>query len=201
LREIVSTWPQQPEGAPFDAWTAGLGDATLLQPELMDRDGDGALDSLWYIFAQAREGQEPQPVAMTVFVDFQQRSTASSEADALLPKGLWGLEGGRFRFDVFVTIRTDGILAVGHTSAAGVVDEVRVQATEGRVLWRRAPSGVWQASPLAAEGSLVNTGRLSAANLRRLTAILPSEEGNAQTPSPGRNEKGPGRAGPNKVEP
>jgi S1-C subfamily serine protease len=51
VREFVANLPDEPEGVPFDAWTAGLPGGSILQPDLADGDRDGRVDSLRYRYA------------------------------------------------------------------------------------------------------------------------------------------------------
>ncbi len=207
LRSFVASLPTQPEGAPFDIWTAGLPHASMLEPALADGDHDGRVDSLVYRFAVQDEGEpggaSPRAAALEVFVDFSERYAGNGKDSLdLLPSGLWGMESrGRFRFDLVLTNRADGITAVGYTNADGVVDNIRIarsEQTDANLVWTRDNSGAWRATKPAVPVELFDSSRLGPANLRRLQVIL----GLTTTPGGGRQApdrpfEGSGR-GPNK---
>jgi S1-C subfamily serine protease len=205
LRAFVADLPSQPEGVPFDAWTAGLPEAAMLEPELTDGDGDGRIDSLRYRYAvraeEAPRGAGAQPVAVTVFVDFSQRGSRGNDLLDRVPIGLWGKEnGGHFRFDLMLTSRADGVAVVGYANSQGIVDDVRVgrdRQEAATVVWRRDPSGKWHASTPATPVPLLEAARLSANNARSLQAIT----GQFVTAPESRRREDPvdrNRGGPNK---
>ena len=184
LQSFVAKLPAAPEGVPFDIWTAGLGQGVGFQSELVDGDRDGRVDGVGYVYAVSGEDGRPRPVARTLFVDFTQRMTRSDgaqgrpRADAAqdrVPSGLWGMDGrGTFRFDVFVSTRADGTVAMGYTDAAGVVDQIRIgriRSDAATVIWRRDGSGRWQASRPSPSSPLVDSARVMPANLARLRAL------------------------------
>ncbi len=176
LRSFVADLPVAPEGIPFDPWEAGLPAATILEPEIADGDGDGNIDSLVYRYAARTAGNaELAPAAYTVFVDLRQRSRASRDNLDRIPLGLWGMEKqGRFRFDVFLTTRADGVTAVGYTNADSVVEEIRIGRNgeqETRVVWQRDRRGGWGSrSPLSGT-MLVDSTRINGDQLNRLAKI------------------------------
>jgi hypothetical protein len=198
LREFVRERPARPEGVPLDAWTAGLPESTLLEPEMADGDGDGRIDSLRYRHASPASEQagatSPQPVAVVLFVDLQQRTGRAVDPLERVPTGLWGMEDqGRFRFDLFLLTRADGVTAVGYTKAQGVVDDIRVGRagdSKAKVLWLRGPNRQWQAHAPAADTPLLDPTRVGENNMRRLQAIT---RGFLAAPTPG--------AGPAKAQP
>lgn len=184
LKAFTATFPTQPEGVPFDPWTAGLPEASLLEPQLRDVNRDGRPDTLIYRYAvpsHEQEGGEQQAVAMTAFVDFSQSAKAGDDSE-LVPRGIWGMEDrGKFRFDVFMTVRADGTTAVGYTNRDGIIDEIRVAAPHSEqagVVWRRSASGQWQAQ--AASTSLIDASRVGNANLGMLQTIATQIWGQGQ---------------------
>ena len=184
LQSFVAKLPAAPEGVPFDIWTAGLGQGVGFQSEFVDGDRDGRVDGVGYVYAVSGEDGRPRPVARTLFVDFSQRMTRSDGAQGRprtdtaqdrVPSGLWGMDGrGAFRFDVFVSTRADGTVAVGYTDAAGVVDQIRIgriRSDAATVIWRRDGSGRWQASRPSAPSPLIDSARVTPANLARLRGL------------------------------
>jgi S1-C subfamily serine protease len=203
LRSLAQNLPSQPESVPFDPWTAGMPQAAMLEPELADADRDGRIDSLRYRYAvQSEEANgSPRAVALTAFVDFSQRAAKSNQPLDHLPVGLWGMEDrGRFRFDLFLTTRADGVTAVGYSNGQGVVDEIRVgrpREDAAAVVWRRDASGKWSATKPSAPMALIDAARLGPANVRTLQAIT-----GQVAPAPGGRrsaDPGAGRQGPNIV--
>lgn len=180
LRSFVAALPAQAEGVPFDPWTAGVPEADMFEPLLIDIDHDGRIDYLLYRYGfYLKGGQDPasvQPAAFTLFVDFSQRRTAASEQLDRVPVGLWGMEGlGRFQFDLFLTLREDGYTAFGYAGSKGIVDEIRIgQASRDlvTVLWRRDANGNWHFSKPAMPMPLVDSSRLGINNMRRLQLIV-----------------------------
>jgi S1-C subfamily serine protease len=207
LRSFVANLPNTPEGVPFDAWTAGLGERVAFQPELVDGDRDGRVDAAGYVYAQpaGRDGP-PRPLARTLFVDFQQRTPRTGAFTEMVPVGLWGLEGrGRFRFDVFVTSRADGVAAVGYTNDQGVVNEIRlgrVRDDRATAIWTRNAAGRWQLSRPAAATSMIDRARLGPERIERLQMltgeqVAASPRGGAEprpgAPAPQGRGRGPNR--------
>ena len=176
LRAFVANSPGRPEGVPFDIWTAGLPEASMLEPQLADGDDNGKIDSLVYRYAQGTEERsgEARAAAITVFVDFAERSLQSKNVLDRIPHGLWGMEDrGRFRFDVLLALRADGVVAIGYTNSGGVVDDIRIgragQET-ATVMWRRSENGLWSA--ISQPAPLLDPTRISAGNLERFDAIV-----------------------------
>lgn len=176
LRGFISNRPSKPEGVPFDAWTAGLPHSSVLTPELGDGDGDGRMETVAWKHAEQTENESTSKgVAFTTFVDFGQRKPRDEGVGELMPSGLWGLEQGRFRFDVFITQRTDDVAAVGYTNQAGVVDEIRIGRWVNDVatlLWTRKGKGPWQANQPSARLPLLARDRVGEADWPRFSAIL-----------------------------
>jgi S1-C subfamily serine protease len=176
LRAFVANSPGRPEGVPFDIWTAGLRETSMLEPQLADGDDNGKIDSLVYRYAQGNEERagEARAAAITVFVDFAERSMQSKNVLDRIPHGLWGMEDrGRFRFDVLLALRADGVVALGYTNSGGVVDDIRIgragQET-ATVMWRRSENGLWSA--ISQPVPLIDPTRISAGNLERFDAIV-----------------------------
>jgi hypothetical protein len=112
------------------------------------------------------------------------------------------MEGrGRFRFDLVLTNRADGVTAVGYTNADGVVDSIRIARsgqTAANLVWTRDNSGAWRAAKPAVPAELFDSSRLGPGNMRRLQVILgltTTSGGGRQAPD--RPVEGSGR-GPNK---
>lgn len=178
LQAFTATFPTQPEGVPFDPWTAGLPEASVLEPQLSDANHDGRIDSLIYRYAssEASGGNQPQAVAMTDFIDFTQSAHSDDPLD-LVPKGLWGMETrGHYRFDVFLTVRADGNTAVGYTNRDGIVDEIRISTTSTQrenssVIWRRNSSGQWHSEVPPTPTPLFDVARIGRGNIGLLETI------------------------------
>jgi hypothetical protein len=172
VRAFAAARPDRPSGVPFDVWTAGLPEATLLAPSWTDGDGDGRAESLLYPYAIGEGRARRQPAALTAFIDLSGKSTPK-DGSSPVPAGLWGVsDGGRFKFDVSITVRADGTMAVGYTTD-GVVDEIRVttRATLATPLvWRRDAGGAWSSSRPGVQA--VDASRLGAHNVERLAKIL-----------------------------
>lgn len=171
LRRFLASWPSAPEPVPFDLWSGGL-NASLGEPHLEDRDRDGLVDTLEYTHLDASTSNGTV-VGVTTFVDLEQKAPrASDDRTWMKPTGLWGVDGGRFRFDVAVTVRADGVVAVGYTSRSGVLEEIRVSKGDvPGLVWRRMPSGQWQ--PSGADGApVLESRRFDEPRRRRLMAAL-----------------------------
>lgn len=206
VRQFIASMPAAPEHVPFDPWTAGLPTAATLEPELGDGDRDDRVDSLRYRYALPSESGEPQPAAMTLFVDFAQRSRAQRNAPlSRVPFGLWGMEDrGGFHFNVFVTTRADGVAAVGYTNAQGIVDEIRIAEHRGdmaSVVWRRDAAGRWRASRPESATPLVDESRFTQADLTRLLTVTGqlAPRSGPRPPSEQGQPRGGDRNGINKV--
>lgn len=201
VRAFVNDLPAKDEGVPFDAWTAGLPSAVVLEPELADGDRDGRIDSLRYrygLLSPENPRAAPRPAAITVYIDFSQRSSRSDREADRLPAGLWGMEDrGRFRFDTFVTARADGVMAVGYTSPQGIVDEIRIgpaRQPTAAVVWRREGNGRWFGTRTDRAVPLVDAARIGAASVARLSTIA------GQLVAPGSPPQGaPDKRSPNVV--
>ncbi len=177
LRQFVANLPTAPEGVPFDPWTAGLPEASPLDPETVDADHDGRIDSLLYRYASPSQSGRgaPTPLAVTVFVDLAERNPNGSELLDRVPYGIWGMEDrGHFHFNFFVTTRADHTVAVGYTNTAGVVDEIRIgtSQTGATLIWRRLADGKWQASQPTGPTALLDPSRFSDTSPSRLSLIV-----------------------------
>lgn len=186
LRAFVANLPGQPEGVPFDAWTAGLPEAVMLEPGVLDGDHDGRADSLLYRYASpapANGDQSPRPIALTAFVDLNGRSPHGDEALDRLPFGLWGMETqGHFRFDVFVTARADHVLAVGYPGGKGIVDEIRVGTSQdgAKAVWRREADQKWHVSAPSSGTPLLDPAHFNSNQTTRLSVIMGQVFGTAE---------------------
>jgi S1-C subfamily serine protease len=175
LRNFVANLPPHPEGVPFDPWTAGLPEATVLEPELVDADRNGHTDSLLYRYASRAPDGESQPLALTVFVDLAERETHPNDEMERVPYGLWGMEDrGQFRFNLFVTVRADQTTAVGYTNAKGIVNEIRLGSTPqgAKLIWNQNTNGGWVASKPSSSVPLIDATRFSKTDMSRLHTIL-----------------------------
>lgn len=179
LRSMVTAFPTQPEGVPFDAWTAGLPQAYMGTPKLTDGDQDGLNDTLIIPTVIERE-KSPGPgatqvVAWTLFINLSQQAGATQDVADLTPVGLWGrAEGGRFRYDLFLTVRADGVLAVGYLNQDGIVDEIRLgSAKEDKVtlVWHRDLAGTWHATPSAGPTPFLDPEKFNEGKQQRVGAI------------------------------
>lgn len=179
LRSMVTTFPTQPEGVPFDAWTAGFPQAHMGTPQHADGDRNGRIDTLVIPYIEGvtdSSGQTvEQVVAFNLFIDLSQRAAPGRDIADLIPVGLWGqTDQGRFRYDLFMTARADGVLVVGYLNPAGIVDEIRVgSGKEGTValIWRRDQAGLWRATQSAGSTPFLDPARISAANQRQVGLI------------------------------
>lgn len=175
LLGFVADLPATPEGIPFDPWTAGRPELGTLEPVMQDADGDGRLDTLRYGYGVAgQRGATVVPRAVTMFVDLEQRLPVSTTG-VRVPYGLWAVPGGDFRFDVFVTVREDGVAATGFVNAEGIVDEIRTGragSSTASVIWRRDQSGRWHAQSAAPAVPLVDSTRLGGARGESLSRLL-----------------------------
>jgi S1-C subfamily serine protease len=172
VSDFLMSMPAAPEGVPLDVWTAGLYNAQMLEPVLADGDGDGRIDSLLcYYLATDVDGT----AACILFMDLEQRELELKDPQALVPAGLWGSEKqGRFKFDLFVLVRADGLKAMGQAGPDGIVSEIRL-AMDGSdmasLIWRRNSQGIWSAAKPAAPVPLLDESRLDLPSRLRLAAI------------------------------
>lgn len=178
VRGFVEPLPSAPEGVPFDAWDAGLTDAARLGPQLTDLDQDGQADTLQTAMATVSpNGQLSPPVAVTLFVDLEQRPVGTESAYRV-PAATWGAPpGGRFAFNIFITTRRDGLAAVGYTDRQGRVDEIRLGRTRDPIattVWRLREDGLWHATTDASSPLLQLDSVNVAPALDRLQRIVGS---------------------------
>jgi S1-C subfamily serine protease len=176
VRDFVAQLPTQPEGVPFDVWTAGDPELELAKPKAIDLNDDGQKNAVLLFHSGKGEGQKFRLSAQTIFLGSKAENSTS---DAPLPKGMWGLENrGNFAFDVFYTLRSDGLVATGHTNAQGVVDDIRIgRGNRVDVRWKRQPFGVWTAERVrGTEMPLVDAARLGA-RLATLNRFLQAVKG------------------------
>jgi hypothetical protein len=210
VRGFVAKLPAAPEGVPFDSWTAGLGERVAFESEMVDGDHDGQVDAISYVYAEQGENGQPHPVARTLFIDFSQRTPRSDKFADRVPAGLWGMDRrGRFRFDVFLTTRADGLVAAGYTNADGNLDEIRIgrdRSDAASLVWRRSPGGTWQASRPSTPSPLIDAAKLTPAGMARLRMLI-GDQGTGSSaprqggPSPKQGSPGPPTSGrgPNKL--
>ena len=195
VKNFLNTLPTQPEGVPFDPWMAGMPKASLLEPELADGDHDGKVDTLRYQLAipigQGSRGQKFQPVAHTYYVNLNQGLSQSDHQLPRLPKGLWGMEdSGGFRFNLFLTIRDDGVNAVGYTDAKGIVREIRIGQSgtgEATLIWERTQEGQWESRATNPTTPLIDQAQLNETNFQRLLVLA----GEILETSPKRKQQNP----------
>jgi hypothetical protein len=75
---------------------------------------------------------------------------------------------------VFLTIRSDGVAAVGYTNANAIVDEVRIGRSHemhATTVWLRDDNGGWSATSTSTPTPLIDTMRIGKDNMRRLQSI------------------------------
>ncbi|NGZ95613.1 MAG: hypothetical protein CV089_05700 [Nitrospira sp. WS110] len=200
LRAMVSAFPTQPEGVPFDAWTAGFPQAHMGIPQQADGNRDGLIDALVIPYVSGVPDSSGQTVehviAFNLFIDLSQLAVPGHDIADLIPVGLWGQTNrGRFRYDVFMTVRADGVLAVGYPNPTqgGIVDEIRVGSGEKdkvRVIWHRDQAGLWRATQPAGPTPFLDPARLSEEKQQQVSVIYQqlimqeTEQGSANsTPS------------------
>ncbi|MBK9949304.1 MAG: trypsin-like peptidase domain-containing protein [Nitrospira sp.] len=181
LRAMVTAFPTQPEGVPFDVWTAGFPHAHMGTPQPADGNHDGRIDTLVIPYVGGvpnSSGQMvEQVIAFNLFMDVSQRAAPGQDIADLMPVGLWGqTDRGRFRYDLFMTARADGVLAVGYPNPnqGGIVDEIRVGlAEEGRVIviWRRDQAGLWRATQPAGPTPFLDPERINEADQQKVGQI------------------------------
>lgn len=197
LRALVTAFPAQPEGVPFDAWTAGFPQAHMGTPQQADGDRNGRIDTLVIPYIEGvtdSSGQTvEQVIAFNLFIDVSQRAAPGRDIADLIPVGLWGqTDRGRFRYDLFMTARADGVLAVGYLNSAGIVDEIRVGSGEEdkvTVIWRRDQSGLWRATQPANQTPFLDPGRINEPTQRQVgliyqNLVMTQEEGTSTSPTP-----------------
>jgi len=176
IKDFLKDLPAQPEHVPFDPWTAGIPMAQLLEPELADGDQDGKIDTLRYQYVMpTEEGKASQLAAYTLFIDFKQRYSKTDPQPSLIPKGLWGMGSlGNFQFDIFLTVRKDGLVAVGYTDDQSLTKEIRIGQTQQsatNTIWHRQDNGRWKVSKTLELTTLIDSERVSQSNLQRLQTI------------------------------
>src|SRR5581483_4869229 len=174
LKAFLATMPSQPEGVPFDLWTAGLPHASMLEPQLADADGQGRTNSLVWRFATAGENGQEVAAATVAFIDLGQHNHDDSGAQGALqhiPHGVWGVRGqGAFEFDVCIVRRADGVAAVAYTDASKNVTEIRIghgDRNVAEIIWRRGEKGTWTATP-GGKTPLIDAGSYNGDQLHRL---------------------------------
>lgn len=205
---FVGELPGEPEGAPFDLWTAGSSAAATVRPQGLDADSDGHVDAL--VVGSVTPDQS-RMIGIAVYISLEMKRIQRDES-ALMPYGLWGFgEGDGFGFDVVLFDREDGLRAAGYTIGE-VLSELRIDRDgDGRaeVIWMRGPGDIWRASsggaPLIAADRL---GRKEVERIERLydwvmrgaptnLRVRGSEPPTADHP---KGERGPAdRRGPNKL--
>lgn len=172
VQAFLRNLPDRPEGIPFDVWTMGNPQATLLTPHLVDADGDTRIDTLQMPYAVARQakGSSPvsEPMAIAVLIDFAQRSTSTENDRHRVPLGLWGMENrGEFRFDMLVGMRADGVVITGYTGSNGELDEIRIgkgNAEQASLLWQKEPDGKWRSTKPTDGVKLLDPAKIGEAN-------------------------------------
>lgn len=174
LRRFLANLPVNPQGIPFDAWSAGLPELNVV-PKLVDGDHDGRIDSLIFLFIDPATASKPKVLGETRFVDFSERMVHPSQDLDLVPSGLWGVENrGDFRFNVFLTIRVDDVIAVGYVNDQGIVDNIRIGRmgqSSANLVWSLSSNGNWHAARPSVPTLLIDPARLGRNNLARLRTI------------------------------
>jgi hypothetical protein len=178
LTQIAKNPPTQAEGVPFDIWTAGLPQAYLAKPVLGDEDHNGKVDTLKYrYFGSAKSDGSNQLLAVTIYADFAERLGSLNTAPPLgtVPFGIWGFDGsGKFRFDVFLMSRKDGVNAAGYTDTKGMVSEIRLGRSgdpAATLIWLRDAAGQWHRQQPGSRTPIVDAGRLGPEKMARLRVL------------------------------
>lgn len=206
IQAFLANRPSQPEGVPFDLWTMGNPDSTLLEPQILDPDDDGSEDALVYHYALENADGRPASFASVAFVSFepltQAEGTTKPEPVDHVPYGLWGIGSeGRFRFDIVMASRVDGIRLVGYTDATGKLDELRLSMGQGEttsIQWRRQSNGSWKDERPASPLPLVDPARIGPAQKRKLETIIGNLSGHR--PESPESDANPARSrGPNRM--
>ncbi|MEQ9454004.1 MAG: serine protease [Phycisphaeraceae bacterium] len=167
LRAFVGTLPEQPEGTPFDLWTAGTARAALTPPSAIDVDQDGSADAITYGFVIPSDDGPPQAVAMAAFVSFtgSQRSARDQEQQqVLVPRGLWGRPDGLgFAYELVIMRRADGLVIVGFSDPnTGTVTRMRLDYDSDQQAdfeWHLNHTGQWLSRPVS--GALLDVESLT----------------------------------------
>lgn len=174
IQRFLGELPVSPERTPFDVMTAGFAESTLLEPVLITTEKANAL-LLRYIAGSGTDAR----AAETLFVDLDHRDHPPIEPHSPIPFGIWGTEeAGGYRFDAFVTLRADGVIAFGYTNREGTVDEIRIGKTIelAQVIWRRGPTGVWDVTRPSRTVPLIDPARIGDAERQgRFTATIEAE--------------------------
>jgi S1-C subfamily serine protease len=179
LHAFLANLPDQPEAIPFDLWSAGLPEATMLQPELIDSNGSGPPNMLHvrYEIQSGKDG-ELQPAADAIYFDSSGQNSAASPpaVDALIPTGLWGMgKRGGFHFELCILRRSDGVVAVGYANTDGHLSEIRVSTKGNRVataIWQKSLDGKWELVQDARNPQLLDVNAIHASDGARLSAML-----------------------------
>lgn len=198
VRAFLAHLPDRPEGVPFDVWTMGNPQATLLTPHLLDLDGDARVDTLQLPYSVVRQakGSSPvsEPMALAVLIDFAHRSVATEADRHRVPVGLWGMgRRGDFQFDLVVGMRADGVVMTGYTNSSGELDEIRIakgQAERASLLWQKESDGKWKATRPTDPVKLFDSAKIGETNaqwvlsrLDRLMSISGSDSDEKQVGS------------------
>jgi len=192
VRAFLEHLPDRPEGVPFDVWTMGNPQATLLTPHLLDADGDARIDTLQMPYSVVRQVKGSpavsEPMALAVLIDFTHRSAATDADRHRVPIGLWGMgRRGDFQFDLVVGMRADGVVMTGYTNPTGELDEIRIakgHAEQASLLWQREPDGRWRASKPADPVKLFDSAKIGETNaqwvLSRMDRLMTLGETNPE---------------------
>ena len=172
LQAFLERLPDQPEGVPFDVWTMGNPQATLLTPHLVDADGDARIDTLQMPYSVVRQAKGnptvSEPIALAALIDFTQRSVSTEDDRRRIPTGLWGMEQrGQFQFDLVIGMRADGVVITGYTGSNGELDEIRIakgNAEQASLLWEKEPDGRWRATKPTEAVKLFDPAKIGEAN-------------------------------------
>jgi hypothetical protein len=175
LARVIDPLPPAPEPPPFDAWTAGMPSAQRTGSVLLDADGDGCKETL-----VLRHRSPGAPGAAPVWAETRFAALANGtngapcQQSGNVPRGLWGMEDhGSFAFDVFVTRRTDGLVALGYADASGIVSDIRIgsmNAGKARMRWSRTGAR-WTGSD-APDRDLIGPDDLGPDKLTRFKSLF-----------------------------
>lgn len=206
IRPFLANLPDRPESVPFDLWTFGNPDSSLLEPEFLDPDNDGSQDALVYHYTVDDAEGRPSPYGAVAFVSLQPLTQASGTAKAnpldLVPYGLWGVGSeGRFHFDVVMASRADDVRVLGYIGTDGILDEIRLGAGESEntsVRWKRELNGTWLSTRPATAMPLIDPNRIGPEQIRHLKLIIDNLNGDRSGNGKATEEQSRGR-GPNKM--
>lgn len=152
LNAFMNTLDGEVSPVPVDLWKAGNTDGRLLMPKLsiIRVNEDQAIHGLTLIFDLAPpEVFFASPSAICFYYQFDQfhpDNTIAEDFEYLIPYGLWGRLKGKFRFDIALVLRNDGISMAGYTDPDKRLNQIRIDRDgDGLtdVAWICCSKGKW----------------------------------------------------------